>query len=591
MTLSRLRHAPTVFALALLVRLVHLLHVAPTPLFELHRSFEESDMYMFDQWSRRIAEGDWMGRGIEHPLYRWQLALAPEEQWREWYGHPRAYYKAPFYPYLLAVLRRLFGDPMLPAALLQCLVSSLSAALLVRVGDRLFGAPAGLAGGLLFAVYAPAVHFDTVLLRGPWIVLIALLATLSLVDLAQSPTARRSFICGIWTACAILVNEGFVPTPLLCLALLPLWIRTPRALATVAGAYVCGLGLGLLPLVLRNLLVGAPPLGLAVTGSVVYAVFNAPGANPWAFDIRPQVLVPMMNEAGGSLLGMAVACLRGFPSLSSLFLFYLEKLSGLVIAFENPDNVNFYYAALLDPLLEVLPAYGLLFPLAIAGLAVVGRRAGSLAPALPCALALFASILLTTTLSRYRVTLAVFLFPPAGLALKAAFEAAARRDWRRLFGVVACVLLAATCASLVERRLERNARLASLRTRPQEFYLSTEAWVRGGRPDRAAAELLSLVRQNRDPRIQAWALVRAASLLAETGDGPRAEEALRLAARIGRLDAALLVAAGDARRTRLNDADGARGLYEEALRLAPPEEIQAQLQERLRPMEGDEGVK
>ena len=591
MTLPRLRHASVVFAVALLVRFVHLLHVAPTPFFELHRSFDESDMYMFDQWSQRIEGGDWLGRGIEHPLNRWQLALAPEEKWREWYGHPRAFYKAPFYPYLLAVLRRLFGGPMLAAALLQCLASSLSAALLVRLGDRLSGAPAGFAGGLLFAVYGPGVHFDVVLLRGPWIVLVALVATLSFVDLAQAPTLRRAVVCGLWTAAALLVNEGFALAPFVGLALLPFWIRPLRDLFATAGAFACGVALGLLPLIVRNLLVGAPPLGLAVTGSVVYAVFNAPGANPWAFEIRPQLLEPLMNEAGGSLFAMALACLRRFESLVSLFVFYAEKLSGLVIAFENPDNANFYYAALLDPLLAVLPAYGVLFPLAVAGVFVAGRRTQALLPALPFALSLLASILLTTTLSRYRVVFAVFLFPMAGLALATGVAAAARREGRRLAIVGGCALLAWLCASLVEERVERRARLSALRYRPPEFYLASEAWSRRGQPARAAAEMLSLARHNRDPRIQAWALLRGSELLAEGGAAAQADEALSLAVRTGRRDPALLMAAGDARRTSLRDAAGARALYQEALDLAPAPELRAQLEERLRLMEGAGPVK
>ena len=66
MTSPGTRHAWIACGLALLVRLAHLALVAPTPFFDLHRSFPESDMFMFDAWSRQIADGDWLGADVAH---------------------------------------------------------------------------------------------------------------------------------------------------------------------------------------------------------------------------------------------------------------------------------------------------------------------------------------------------------------------------------------------------------------------------------------------------------------------------------------------------------------------------------------------
>ena len=103
--------------------------------------------------------------------------------------------------------------------------------------------------------------------------------------------------------------------------------------------------------------------------------------------------------------------------------------------------------------------------------------------------------------------------------------------------------------------------------------------------------MLSLARHNREPRIQAWALLRGATLLAASGDPSQADQALSLAVRSGRRDAALLMAAGDARRTSLRDPKAARALYQDALGLAPAEVLRAQLEQRLRLMEGAGSVK
>ncbi len=581
MTPTAAFHARFVLAVALAVRLLHLAQVAPTPFFELHRTFAESDMHMFDAWSAQLAAGDWLGREVPHPLYRWQLDLAPEASWRAWYGPPRAFYKAPFFPYLLASLRVLFGDPMLPLALLQCLASALAAALIVSIGDRLFSPPAGLAGGLMFAIYAPAVHFDVVLLRGPWIALVALAATSCLMRLASEPSPRRAAATGAWVAAALLVNEGFSLVPVLILACLPFWLRPATRLAQGTGALLGGLAAGLLPLVLRNLAVGAQPLQLAVTGSIVYAVFNAHGASPWAFEIRPRILVPLMSEAGAGLLPMAAACLRTFPDLPSLAGFYAERLLGLLAPFENPDNANFYYAASVDPWLGFLPAYGTLLPLGATGLALAMRRPARLLPIVPFSFSLLAAILLTTTLSRYRVVLAVFWFPFAGLTLATAVRALAGRDWKRLLRLAAGLILAAASAWAAELRLARDGKLAALRYRPAEFYLVSAGWTARGEPERATAEMWSLVRHNRDPRTQAWALLQAARLLASSGRRERANETLGLAIQAGGRDAALLMGVGDVRRELLADAPGAAAAYTDALALRPGPALEAQLERRL----------
>lgn len=575
------RPAWVAFSLALAVRLAHLALVAPTPLFELHRTFAESDMFMFDSWSRQLADGDWLGADVAHPLYAWQLDLAPEASWREWYGNPRAFYKAPFYPYLLAALRRFFGDPMLPVALAQCLASALAAALLVRIGERLFSAPAGFAAGLLFAVYGPAVHFDAVLLRGPWIALVALLGTSGLMGLAEAPTPRKALQCGAVIGLALLINEGFSLVPVLVLGCLAFWLRSAHAWLRGAGALAAGVGVALLPLVARNLAVGAPPFQLAVTGSIVYAVFNAYGASPWAFEVHPQVLAPLMEQAGSGLLPMAVACLKTFPGVASVGAFYLERLAGLAAPFENPDNANFYHAALTDPLLDALPAYGVLLPLAVAGALLSRGRRRALLPLVPFSLALLAAIALTTTLSRYRVVLAVFLFPFAGLALAALVASLRDRDGRGLLRIAAILLTTALAAQAAEAWLDRAGRLGALRYRPAEFYLASEGWLRRGAPDRALAELWTLVRHNRDPGVQSFALLQAARLLATQGEAGRAAETLALAVRAGGRNAILQLGVGDVRRDLLHDPAGAALAYRDALALAPPPPLAAQLEERL----------
>src|SRR4029453_12791888 len=224
-----------VAALGVLLRLVHLLAVAPTPILSYPQTFVDSDMYLFDKWAHLIADGDVLGRQVYHPLAAWQTQSAPSEKWKAWYGESPVFYKAPFYSYLVAALYRLGGDAMLLLALLQILAAAGSTVLLGRITGEIFGALAGLCAALIYAVFAPDIHFDVVMLRGPWIILVSLLATWLLMQLRARPSAGRAMGLGAVVGIAILVNEAFVIVPPLIALVVLGWFRELRPLALLAG--------------------------------------------------------------------------------------------------------------------------------------------------------------------------------------------------------------------------------------------------------------------------------------------------------------------------------------------------------------------
>lgn len=569
-------------AVAVAVRLLHLLQVAPTPLFVYHREFRDSDMFLIDQWAQRIAAGDFLGRAPYQPVAAWQLLIGPESAWHDWYGGALTFYKAPFYAYFLAAVHRLWGDPMLPAALLQIAAAAVSVVVLFRLGARLLDEAAGFWAALLFALYAPAIHFDVVLLRGPWIVLFSLVASLALARLRDRPGPARAAAAGVAVGLALIVNEGFGPVPLVVLALILAWWGITRRAGVVAFGFVLGLLAALTPVVMRNLAVGAPALRLAVTGSTVFAVFNGAHANPYAFDVRPRPVAALIAQGHGDTFATAVASLQSFPSAGALAAFYLKKASGLAIPFENPDNVNYYYALTVDPWLRALPAYGTVLCLAVVGAVVLGRRVRSLAPLAPVAATLVASILMTLALSRYRVTLVPFLCVPAGFALARLSGLARERRWRGVLGLAVALALVSAASSGVERAvLGPRASADRQRYRPAEFFIGADVYARRGRTEAALAELAELVRRNGDPSVKTAALLATARLELKRGDAARARAALELAALASPGDAQALTAKGDLERAGLGDPRAAAASYRAALALAPGEPLASALRERL----------
>jgi 4-amino-4-deoxy-L-arabinose transferase-like glycosyltransferase len=137
-----------IFAVALLVRLVHVWQIHRAPFFSLLMG----DSHGYDEWARRISAGDWFGHEV--------------------------FYQAPLYPYLLGVIYAIAGRHLLLVRIVQAIIGSASCSLLALAAARLFsrravlrhaqdgpepGRRAGIAAGLMLALYAPAIFFDGLL--------------------------------------------------------------------------------------------------------------------------------------------------------------------------------------------------------------------------------------------------------------------------------------------------------------------------------------------------------------------------------------------------------------------------------------------
>jgi tetratricopeptide (TPR) repeat protein len=122
-----------IFAIALLVRLLHVLQMRRSPFF----SVLMGDSHGYDEWAQRLARGDWLGQEV--------------------------FYQAPLYPYLLGTLYAIAGRHLLLVRVVQIVLGSASCALLALAVARLFGRRAGIAAGLMLALYAPAIFFDGLL--------------------------------------------------------------------------------------------------------------------------------------------------------------------------------------------------------------------------------------------------------------------------------------------------------------------------------------------------------------------------------------------------------------------------------------------
>ena len=97
-----------ILVVAFVMRAVYLWQVRQAPEFALL----VGDAVTYDAWASRIANGDWLGKGV--------------------------FYQAPLYPYFLGILYTVFGRDLWAVRLVQIVLGAGSCVLLARAGRSFF---------------------------------------------------------------------------------------------------------------------------------------------------------------------------------------------------------------------------------------------------------------------------------------------------------------------------------------------------------------------------------------------------------------------------------------------------------------------
>ena len=184
----------------------------------------------------------------------------------------------PLYPFFLAVQIRLFGSQhLLPFVFSQSIVSVLTLWVVYRIGRRLFGVTAALAGSALLALHPLLIWFQV--LRFYETVLTVFLASCTVLALLRvrdsEATLWRAALAGLFVGLYTLTREAgvqfmFVGAVWLSLADLGPRIRRRQAL----GAFVLVWMVIVLPWVGRNWHLLGTPLLATNTGNVLYRGHN-----------------------------------------------------------------------------------------------------------------------------------------------------------------------------------------------------------------------------------------------------------------------------------------------------------------------------
>lgn len=218
-----------VFLFALALRLLHIWQIRLAPFFDL----KLGDAAAYDEWARRIAAGEWIGRGV--------------------------FYQAPLYPYALALLYTIGAQSVAAVRVFQAVLSAASCALLADTGWRLFSRRAGIAAGVLLACYPPAIFLDTLIQKSVFdlgLLCLLLWVISRILEREASPDRSSWLSLGAALGALSLTREN----ALVLGVPIAIWIAARRvdlrARTRAALWFAAGLTLVLAPVAARNTIVG-----------------------------------------------------------------------------------------------------------------------------------------------------------------------------------------------------------------------------------------------------------------------------------------------------------------------------------------------
>ncbi len=389
------------------------------------------DSHVYDAWARAVAAG-------------------------EGYG-PKPFYMAPLYPYLLGLIFKVAGHKLLLAYALQSALGVCSLFLVYMLGRRVFGHRSGLISAALLMLYAPLVFLESKLLTETLAVTLNLASILLVMRALDRPAAGRFLAAGFVLGLSVICR----PAALIMVALVCVWLlwagRRHGVRFQAAALLLVGVAATILPITVRNTVVGRDFALISTNAGVVFAQGNSKAANG-LFASLPgfSASVQTEQEEGVRLAGEALGRPVRASEASSYWLRYglefirenpgsyavllLKKLAWSLHNREAACIYSVYLEKQMVPALRllVLP-FSVLVVFGLYGIALSLRKRDAQVLAL-AVLSVYLSLMVFSVSSRFRVPASAPLAVFAGCGLLRFAALIAERDLRRVGISAACIL-------------------------------------------------------------------------------------------------------------------------------------------------------
>lgn len=244
-----------------------------------------------DEWAMRISEGDWIGE--------------------------EAFFRAPLYPYFLAIIYKIFGHNYYLPRLIQFIMGSMSCIFIYLIGREMFNRRVGLIASLVASFYGIFIYFEGELLLTFLVTFLLLASFLMLLHAYKNPTRKKWFVSGLLLGLSATARPNTLI--LIPFVLLWLWFVLARGAHGFAKGVVLRRGLlffsgSLLiisPVLVRNYAVGKDFVPIASQGGINFYIGNnpysdgftaiAPGTRPGWFEGYEDAIRIAKETAGREL--------------------------------------------------------------------------------------------------------------------------------------------------------------------------------------------------------------------------------------------------------------------------------------------------
>jgi 4-amino-4-deoxy-L-arabinose transferase-like glycosyltransferase len=432
--------AAVIFILSLGLSTVYYFQGHKSPLESLHK-WHNSDMAFFDEWAQYVEGGDWKCDTVLHPFHDWHGIFAAA-YFKEYPDIASTYYAAhthdgsldtiaaqkalindiykgktfhqePLYTYLLAITFKIFGYNYDWVFLWQFLLGAFTNVLVFFIGRKYFNAVTGLLASLFVMLSGPIMVFEMVVLRTTMTNFFTVLLFYLYLKVLEKPDWKTQLAFGASSGIALLGQSYFILFIIPALAWFA-WThwKNKKEMGMNVAAFFAALLIVMSPLFYRNASVGIPFNSLASHGAMAYIPVNTSHSSPMeSFSIYLPDLVKIRHNSKGKISSAAIQCLKTFNGLGDFFRIYKQKINGMFMWFELPNNMNYYMFKSYAPILGLLPAcYFYIAPLGLAGLFLGWwRYRKKFIPFLLMTLASMAPLVIAGNLARYRTPLEIMM--------------------------------------------------------------------------------------------------------------------------------------------------------------------------------------
>jgi len=482
-----------IFVCAFII-LIYLLEIRKNPFFE----NPITDSLWHDQWGWQIAMGnDYLGN--------------------------IAFFRAPFYPYFLALIYFLFGHNYFIPRLIQIIIASLSCLLIFLIGKYYFNKKVGFAAAAIAVLYGPFIYYDCELLITTLFTFLTLL-TVYLIIIAINKKKWWWFFPGISLGLAAIAR----PTILILVpGVIILWLlhREKLDMKITVCSFFAGMIIMIAPITVRNYIAEKDFVLISSQGGINYFIGNnplsdgktakAPSMDKPPTGVQDHIWYSSVKvaerEMGKPLKSSEVSNYwfsRGigylFKSPFQFLQLQLKKCYYYINAFEIESNLSIYQNRKYSLIFRILVwifgiafPFGLVFPLSILGMFWYRKRWRDVYLLYYIIIFYSLSVVIFFVTSRFRIPVVPFFIIFTAYAIIHLIERLKinkNKKWIiSMMGALIVIGLITNSSFLNVREINHQ----------REYYLTGYAYARQGNYSQAIKELNTSLKFPVDPLIQA----------------------------------------------------------------------------------------